>query len=71
MDDCQKYTSSIFLNMQSDPNTSARTNPGPLAIVGLVICLKVYLAILPLGFGFLNLRHLPVPYWRIEQDEDQ
>ncbi|MFN8863807.1 MAG: hypothetical protein ACK5W1_05795 [Flavobacteriales bacterium] len=57
--------------MQSGSNTSARTNPGPLAIVGLVICLKVYLAILPLGFGFLNLRHLPVPYWRIEHDEDQ
>lgn len=49
------------------PTQSA--GPGAIAIVSLIICLKFYLAIIPSGFQYMI--HLPVPYWRILQEEER
>jgi hypothetical protein len=55
--------------MNSESSITSSAGPGVFAIISLVICLKLYVALIPVGFQ--NLLHLPVPYWRIEQDENQ
>jgi hypothetical protein len=48
---------------------SQPTGPGAFAIVSLIICLKLYLAMIPSGFQYMI--HLPVPYWKIVHEEEE